>query len=55
MKRTAVYWVFLTALFLGIMTGCAPDGTSNDATGKSAPSGKTSGPAQPKPPKEDPG
>jgi hypothetical protein len=52
MKRTAVFWVLLTALMLGA-AGCAPDGTSSD--GKSSPTGKTSGPAQPKPPKEDPG
>jgi hypothetical protein len=53
MKRTAVFWMLLTALMLGAAVGCAPDGTSSDA--KSSPTGKTSGPAQPKPPKEDPG
>jgi hypothetical protein len=54
MKQTAFFWMILSALLLGAATGCAPDGTSSDGTGKSSPSGK-SGPAQPKPPKEDPG
>jgi hypothetical protein len=55
MKRTVAYWMILSALLLGAVVGCAPDGTSSGGTGKSEPSGKSSGPAQPKPPKEDPG
>jgi hypothetical protein len=54
MKQTAVFWMILTALLLGAAAGCAPDGTSNGGTGKTEPSGK-SAPAQPKPPKDDPG